>query len=96
MPIDIDGITANISFREFSESVVFNGAEVRGIPGPELVSLGGYDAMVEERVTLEVMRSEVPDIRQGLPVTIRGQAYRVDRPVEGTTDFGLTVKLLLR
>lgn len=96
MGIDIDQITADLSFEHFAETVVVNGTEVRGIPAREFVTLDSAGGMVEERMTLEVLLSESPALRGGLPVVVRGKNYRVDRPMEGDTDFGVTMKVLLR
>lgn len=96
MAIDIDRITADLSFEHFAEPVVISGKEVRGIAARELITLDATGGMVEERLTLEVMLSEVPLLRQGVAVVVRGKDYRVDRPMEGDSDFGVTMKVLLR
>ncbi len=96
MGIDVDQITADVAFEQFAETVVFNGREVQGIPSRELVTLDGYDGMVEERTTLEIKLADVGQIRGDMPVQIRGKSYKVDRPMTDGSEFGVASKVLLR
>jgi len=89
-------LTATACMDVFSEPIVFDGKPTRGIVATELVELGGYEQVVEKRVVVSVLVAEVPEIRKGTPVEIRGKTYRVDQPLTGKDDTDVIAKVLLR
>ncbi len=88
--------TAEACFDAFAETVTLAGTEVDGIPDNELVSVPGYDGLVEPRSTLALRKADVPDLQKGQSVIIRGQTYQVDQTMPGQSDFDVLVKVLLR
>lgn len=88
-------LTAGPCFDVFAEPITWAGDEVRGIPSNQVVELGGYEGLTENRMTVSVLLAEVPVIEKGQAVVIQGKAYQVDEKFPGTDD-GVTVKVLLR
>lgn len=77
---DLATDTALACFNAFAEPIEFNGKEIQGIPETQQVEFGGYDRVVETRMTVTVMLSDAGEIKSGMPVVIRGKTYQVDHP----------------
>lgn len=94
--MNIAELTAGPCFDAFSEDVLINGSPARGILATELIELGAFDQVAEQRQTLSVMTREVPALPRGASVVIRGKTYTVDAAVTGTGDPDVVTKVLLR
>ncbi len=88
--------TAEACFDVFAETVTLAGTEVDGIADNELVSVPGYDGLVEPRSTLTVRKADVPNLQKGQSAIIGGQSFQVDQTMPGQSDFDVLVKVLLR
>ncbi|MFP3979166.1 hypothetical protein [Marinobacter sp. KMM 10035] len=94
--IDLARETAEICIDMFGEPITFAGQPACGIVATELVELGGYDAVVESRLTVSVLVEEVPAIEKGQPVIARGNVHKVDQLMAGNDNPDLMVKVVLR
>lgn len=96
MAIDIDAETAAIIFDQFAESIEWAGTPIRGIPDSRLVPIGsGFDAVYEQRMTVEVLRSDVAVVKGAL-VVIRGKQYKVDERAPDDDPMSVVAKVVLR
>jgi hypothetical protein len=97
MAIDIDADTAAITFNEFAESIEWAGNSVFGIPEARMVQVGaGFDAVYDQRMTVEVLRADVGAIVKGTLVVIRGKQYKVDTTAPDDDPLSVVAKVLLR
>lgn len=96
MPLNLAAETAVAAFDAFAEPITFAGQESRGIPSTELVELGGYERVIEKRMTVAVLIEEVPEIQKGQLVLINGKSFKVDQILDGKENPDVLAKVILR